>query len=45
MMTTISVCRRFEMWVQVDKYDYDYDKIVKVVMDTRAKMLAEKEGL
>ena len=35
----------FEMWVQVDKYGYDYDKIVKVVMDTRAKMLAEKEGL
>lgn len=35
----------FEMWVQVDKYNYDYDKIVKVVMDTRAKMLAEKEGL
>lgn len=35
----------FEIWVQVDKYNYDYDKIVKVVMDTRAKMLAEKEGL
>lgn len=40
-----SACRNFVMWVQVDKYDYDYDKIVKVVMDTRAKMLAEKEGL
>lgn len=35
----------FKMWVQVDKYDYDYDKIIKVVMDTRAKMLAEKLGL
>ena len=40
-----SVCWNFEMWVQVDKYNYDYDKIVRVVMDTRAKMLAEKEGL
>lgn len=40
-----SIISYFEMWVQVDKYDYDYDKIVKVVMDTRAKMLAEKEGL
>lgn len=38
-------CETFEMWVQVDKYDYDYDKIIKVVMDTRAKMLAEREGL
>lgn len=35
----------FEMWVPVDKYNYDFDKIVKVVMDTRAKMMAEREGL
>lgn len=40
-----SVWDHFTMWVQVDKYDYNYDKIIKVVMDTRAKMLAEKEGL
>lgn len=40
-----SISMNFEMWVQVDKYDYDYDKIIKVVMDTRAKMLAERAGL
>ncbi len=40
-----SVCYHFEMWVQADKYNYDYDKIVKVVMDTRAKMIAERYRL
>ena len=37
----LSPWSNFDMWVQVDKYDYDYDKIIKVVMDTRAKMMAE----
>ncbi len=40
-----NICENFVMWVQVDKYNYDFDKIVKVVMDTRAKMMAEREGL
>lgn len=36
-----SLWQHFKMWVQVDKYNYDCDKIIKVVMDTRAKMMAE----
>ena len=31
--------------VQVDKYDYDYDRIMKAAYDIRAKYLAEKLGL
>lgn len=31
--------------VQVDKYDWDYDRIVKAAYDIRAKYLAEKLGL
>lgn len=45
MLINNSICVSFEIWVQVDKYNYDFDKIAKVVMDTRAKMMAEREGL
>lgn len=31
--------------IQVDKYDWDYDRIVKAAYDIRAKYLAEKLGL
>lgn len=40
-----SIYANFEMWVQVDKYNYDFDKIAKAVTDTRAKMMAERERL
>lgn len=34
-----------QVMIQVDKYDWDYDRIVKAAYDIRAKYLAEKLGL